>query len=669
MFRDNYKKAIDNIKPHSSVKESILKKLEAEEEKQEKKNPATIWRIGTAVALAAAIALTVIFIPKNSVKVKAESLTAANSYNEIYKIFEAQKKGFFSNLWDKYGYVTDGDIVYEEYYATTDDEDMIEGSVGTNTQASGNGSLKGSKPSEPAESTTDSVTDGGDYSETTEQVEGVSEADIMKTDGKYIYYVYNNVVTIVSAKGAESEVLSRIAITGEIDVNCDEMFIKGDRLIILKTDLYEGTKNTSSVIIYDISDRKAPKKIGESCQQGYYQTSRMVGDYIYLISNCPINIQNIVKSDPTTFVPTVEQNGKKGALPAECIYRYDDEIKTNTYTVIAAYNYKDAALKGSASILGGTDQVYCSKGNIILANTRYNNKKSDSDDTYVDSYITVSRLAFSGGEIEYKSTGSVDGTLENQFFIDEYKGYFRFVTTVTEEKRTTQKFDNSENTFITVSNDTTARLTILDGDMKKISEIKNLAKGERVYSVRFMADIAYFVTFRQTDPLFSADLSDPENPKILGELKIPGFSEYMYPYSDGKLLGFGMEADENTGRTSFLKLSMFNIKDPANVTEEDKTVIGGYYHSSALNNHKAMMVAVDKNLMGFIANNYNTAPKYMIYKYEGDRFVKLAEIDMDTDYEYTVRGAFVGDNFYIVSNEEMKILSITDFSLLKTIDF
>lgn len=669
MFEDNYKKAFDNIKPHSSVKESILKKLEAEEEKQEKKNPATIWRIGTAVALAAAIALTVIFIPKNSVKVKAESLTAANSYNEIYKIFEAQKKGFFSNLWDKYGYVTDGDIVYEEYYATTDDEDMIEGSVGTNTQASGNGSLKGSKPSEPAESTTDSVTDGGDYSETTEQVEGVSEADIMKTDGKYIYYVYNNVITIVSAKGEESEVLSRIAITGEIDVNCDEMFIKGDRLIILKTDLYEGTRNTSSVIIYDISDRKAPKKIGESCQQGYYQTSRMVGDYIYLISNCPINIDNIVKSDPTTFVPTVEQDGEKKALPAECIYRYDDEIKTNTYTVIAAYNYKDAALKGSASILGGTDQVYCSKGNIILANTRYNNKKSDSDDTYVDSYITVSRLAFSGGEIEYKSTGSVDGTLENQFFIDEYKGYFRFVTTVTEEKRTTQKFDNSENTFITVSNDTTARLTILDGDMKKISEIKNLAKGERVYSVRFMEDIAYFVTFRQTDPLFSADLSDPENPKILGELKIPGFSEYMYPYSDGKLLGFGMEADENTGRTSFLKLSMFNIKDPANVTEEDKTVIGGYYHSSALNNHKAMMVAVDKNLMGFIANNYNTAPKYMIYKYEGDRFVKLAEIDMDTDYEYTVRGAFVGDNFYIVSNEEMKVLDITNFTLLKTIDF
>ena len=668
MFRDNYKKAIDNIKPHSSVKESILKKLESEEEKQEKKNPATIWRIGTAVALAAAIALSIIFIPKNSVQVKAESLTAADSYNEIYKIFEAQKQSALSQWLENFDVVIE-DEEYE-YYFTTDDEDMVEGTTGTNTQNSNNGSLKGSKPGGSSDATTDSVGDSGaDFSETTEQVEGVSEADIMKTDGKYIYYVYNNVITIVSAKGEESEILSRIAITGEIDVNCDEMFIKGDRLIILKTDLYEGAKNTSSVIIYDISDRKAPKKIGESCQQGYYQTSRMVGDYIYLISNCPINIDNIVKSDPTTFVPTVEQDGEKKALPAECIYRYDDEIKTNTYTVIAAYNYKDAALKGSASILGGTDQVYCSKGNIILANTRYNNKKSDSDDTYVDSYITVSRLAFSGGEIEYKSTGSVDGTLENQFFIDEYKGYFRFVTTVTEEKRTTQKFDNSENTFITVSNDTTARLTILDADMKKISEIKNLAKGERVYSVRFMEDIAYFVTFRQTDPLFSADLSDPENPKILGELKIPGFSEYMYPYSDGKLLGFGMEADENTGRTSFLKLSMFNIKDPANVTEEDKTVIEGYYHSSALNNHKAMMVAVDKNLMGFIANNYNTAPKYMIYKYEGDRFVKLAEIDMDTDYEYTVRGAFVGDNFYIVSNEEMKILSITDFSLLKTIDF
>ena len=668
MFEDNYKKAFDNIKPDDSVKESILKKIEAAEGKQEKKNPATVWRIGTAVALAAAIALSIIFIPKNSVKVKAESLTAADSYNEIYKIFADRKK---SPLFDwnlKYG--TDDVILYEEEYAFTDDEDMVEGATGTITQNSGNGSLKGSKPGGSSDATTDSVGDSGaDFSETTEQVEGVSEADIMKTDGKYIYYVYNNVITIVSAKGAESEVLSRIAITGEIDVNCDEMFIKGDRLIILKTDLYEGMRNTSSVIIYDISDRKAPKKIGESCQQGYYQTSRMVGDYIYLISNCPINIDNIVKSDPTTFVPTVEQDGEKKALPAECIYRYDDKIKTNTYTVIAAYNYKDSALKGSASILGGTDQVYCSKGNIILANTRYNERDYDSTDSHINSYITVSRLAFSGGEIEYKDTGRVDGTLENQFFIDEYKGYFRFVTTVDEEKYTTQKFDNNDNLFTTVSRDSSARLTILDANMKKVSEIKNLAKGERVYSVRFMEDIAYFVTFRQTDPLFSADLSDPENPKILGELKIPGFSEYMYPYSNGKLLGFGMEADPETGRTSFLKLSMFNIKDPANVTEEDKTVIEGYYHSAALNNHKAMMVSVDKNLMGFIANNYNTAPKYMIYKYEGDRFVKLAEIDMDTDYEYTVRGAFVGDNFYILSNEEMKVLDITNFTLLKTIDF
>ncbi len=668
MFEENYRKAFDNIKPDDSVKESILEKIEAAEKGQEKKNPATPWRIGTAVALAAAIALSIIFVPKNSVKVKAESLTAADSYNEIYKVFADQKK---SPLFDwnlKYG--TDDVILYEEEYAFTDDEDTAEGTIGVTTQNSGNGSLKGSKPNGSSDPTSDSVEDGGsDYSETTEQVEGVSEADIMKTDGQYIYYVYNNVITIVSAKGQNSEVLSRTAITGEIDVNCDEMFIKDDRLIILKTDLYEQSKNSTSVIIYDISDRKAPKKIGESCQQGYYQTSRMVGNYIYLISNCPINVDNIVKSDPTTFVPTVEQDGEKEALPAECIYRYDDKIKTNTYTVIAAYNYKDAALKGSASILGGTDQVYCSKGNIILANTRYNERDYDSTDIHINSYITVSRLAFSGGEIEYEDTGRVDGTLENQFFIDEYKGYFRFVTTVDEEKYTTQKFDNNDNIFTTVSRDSSARLTILDGNLNKVSEIKDLAKGERVYSVRFMEDIAYFVTFRQTDPLFSADLSDPENPKILGELKIPGFSEYMYPYSEGKLLGFGMEADENTGRTSFLKLSMFNIKDPSNVTEEDKTIIDGYYHSSALNNHKAMMVAVDKNLIGFIANNYNTAPKYMIYKYEDDGFVKLAEIDMDTNWEYTVRGAFVGDNFYIVSNEEMKVLDITNFTLLKTIDF
>ena len=199
-----------------------------------------------------------------------------------------------------------------------------------------------------------------------------------------------------------------------------------------------------------------------------------------------------------------------------------------------------------------------------------------------------------------------------------------------------------------------------------------MAPDERVYSVRFMGDIAYFVTFRQTDPLFSADLSDPTNPKILGELKIPGFSEYMYPYGDGLLLGFGMDANENTGRTGDLKLSMFNVTDPANVTEQDKTIINGCQYSPALSSHKAMLVNPKKNLIGFAATEDWRNEKYMIYEYTGDGFVCKAVLDINNQYNYyamtDIRGLFVGESFYVVSDQCLQVFNIDTFELLTKVD-
>ncbi len=666
MFKDSYNKAFDNINPDPSVKEAILNKIEAAEEKEGRKNPAVIWRVGTALAACVAILLGVIFIPKNNTKVMAVELNAADSYNEIYKIFESQKK---TSFFDRLNGITEDELygyyVEEDFGSIDDAEDA---GTGVTTQNSNTSGLKGSKPDgsviqEESEESAD------EFSETTEQVAGVNEADIVKTDGKNIYYISNNILNILSADGKDSVLLSKTVISGDYDVNCSEMFLKGNHIIILKTDIYETGNNKSSVLIYDISNPEKPQKKAESCQEGYYTSSRMIGDYIYLVSNCPINVNHIKKGDPSTFVPTIECEDKKAPVPADSIYRYDDEITSNRYTVIGAYNYKDGSLSSTASLLGGTDQIYCSTENIILANTYYYKNDADSEsESYSMNNIKVSRLAVKDGKIEYKNSGEVEGTLENQFFIDEHNGYFRFVTTVTERKEVTRTFENSDQTVVSMSDDTSARLTVLDSELKKVGEIKDLAKGERVYSVRFMGDIAYFVTFRQTDPLFSADLSDPENPKILGELKIPGFSEYMYPYADGKLLGFGMEADEKTGRTSFLKLSMFNILDPANVTEEDKTVINGYYYSPALNSHKAMMVQVNKNLIGFAATDYNNIV-YMIYNYTGEGFEELATVGIEADYESTVRGLFVGDSFYVITDKELKVLDINTFAPLLTLEY
>ena len=401
----------------------------------------------------------------------------------------------------------------------------------------------------------------------------------------------------------------------------------------------------------------------------------MVGDYIYLISNCDIDIYEMEKDDPATYVPVTECDGEAEAVPADSIYRYSDEETPDTsYTVIGAFCYKDGSLSDTASLLGGTDQIYCSQGNIILANYSYSYEKSDeAENTYSRVNTTVSRLKISDGEIEYKATGEIEGELENQFFIDENNGYFRFVTTVTMATETVKSFDNSESSYVTYSTETSARLTVLDGELKKVGEIKDVAPGERVYSVRFMGDTAYFVTFRQTDPLFSVDLSDPENPKIIGELKIPGFSEYMYPYGDGLLLGFGMDADENTGRTGDLKLSMFDISDPANVTENNKTVIDGYSYSPALYSHKAMLVSNTKNLIGFAATDNYGNLKYLVYKLTDNGFERAAVLTIAEDYDYSyiddVRGLFINDVFYVISNDALQVFDINNFLQINKIEF
>ncbi len=674
MFSENYKNAMDSIKPDNETRDKILDKIILKEELTSRKNPAIPWRVAFACVACVAIILGVMFIPRNNfnVAVKTDAskiLTVSKSYDEIYKLVKPKKNYNFL-----YGIATDDEEVYYE-------EDIVYESIEDTSASTSqtNGAMPGATASDNKNSQDGSFkNETDDFSTTTEQVEGVAEADIVKTDGKYIYYLLGNELSIFKVAGENSELISKTVLKEEKYDNFGDMFLKDNRLIILQTDDYIENTEFVTVIIYDISDPANPKKITTSSQEGWYNSSRMVGDYVYLISNCHINIRDIDKDKPETFVPVTEVNGVCETVPADSIYRYEKEEYNSEYTVIGAFNYKDGTLSDTASLLGGTDNIYCSQGNIILANSTYD-RNDEEKETYSRNNTIVSKLEIKDGKIEYKTTGEVEGTLENQFFIDEHKGYFRFVTTVTIATEKRKKFDNSDHEIISYSSETSARLTVLDSELKKTGEIKDLAKDERVYSVRFMGDVAYFVTFRQTDPLFSADLSDPANPKILGELKIPGFSEYMYPYGDGKLLGFGMDADEQTGRTTYLKLSMFDITDPANVTEQDKTIVEGYSYSTALENHKAMLVSPKKNLIGFPTYDPtykavgDSRYKYMIYEYTGDSFVKKAELSIPWNSDYklyydSIRGIFIGNNFYVLSEQSLQVFDIETFTQLTIIE-
>ena len=199
---------------------------------------------------------------------------------------------------------------------------------------------------------------------------------------------------------------------------------------------------------------------------------------------------------------------------------------------------------------------------------------------------------------------------------------------------------------------------VLDENLKVTGKIEGLAEEERVYSARFMGNIGYFVTFRQVDPLFSVDFSNPKEPKILGELKISGFSEYLYFYGENLLLGIGYEADENTGRTEGIKLSMFDVSDPANVKEINKMVTE-YEFSEALYEHHSVLVSVSKNLIGFTAEDYDTNKanrEYVTYSYGDEKgFKERFAVDISPTEEngwayYNTRGTYINDTFYLLQH-------------------
>lgn len=185
-------------------------------------------------------------------------------------------------------------------------------------------------------------------------------------------------------------------------------------------------------------------------------------------------------------------------------------------------------------------------------------------------------------------------------------------------------------------------LYILDDELNIIGELKDMAKGEEVYSARFMGDTAYFVTYLQVDPLFAVDLSNPENPVILSELKIPGFSEYLHPWGNNKLLGIGYE-DGN------IKISMFDIEDKADVKETGKCILNEMYYARLLYNYKAGLIDSGKNIIGFWANRYS-GTYYFIFRENNGEFemaesLDLAEVDRDI---YDVRGLYLDDKIYVV---------------------
>lgn len=502
------------------------------------------------------------------------------------------------------------------------------------------------------------VTTGSSYSDTNVREEGVGEADIIKTDGDYIYILNGDKISIVGIALEELEDLGEIQL--ESDSYYAEMYVKDDRLIAFYTkNIYEDRNDglgeyyhqETIAEIFDVANPSAPKKVTTISQSGNYHSVRIVGDYVYLFSDFYADI-SFGRSGVAAYIPEVQ--GEK--ITSDSIYMPQSTDSMN-YTVISGFSLKNPEEQIDRKAVFGTGSLfYASKDYIYVCEILWDANNSDTAQT------CIRKLSYKDGVIKPVGQTRIDGRLNDSFSIDEYEDNLRLVATVEPDHSdgVMPLVGNIESAVSSKDEETSYNvLYILDENLNELSRIENLAPDEMVYSARFMGDTGYFVTYKQIDPLFSVDLSDPKNPKILGELKIPGFSEYLHPYGEGLLLGIGMDVDETGTVTNGVKVSMFDISDPANVQEADQYVIEGAFSTDVSYNYKTALVDAEKNIIGFIAYSDGGAD-YYVFSYGDEGFTCEFEKSM-VGYSSSVRGIYSGDKFYIVTGNTVESFMLESF--------
>ena len=445
------------------------------------------------------------------------------------------------------------------------------------------------------------------FYQTNIQENGIDEGDIVKTDGKYIYYVTNKKVVLVSIEKKPSKI-SQLDYAKEEFVP-ERLYISENKLIVIgntdvsnkddeieASDISENRDNKVIAKIYNIEKKKSPKLEREVSIEGEYISSRMIGENIYIFSNKNIDFYN--------FKDSIEEMNEEDFKPKyldtivskeeQCIeyadISYFPESEDMAYLNIIGFNINNNKKANVETYLGAGDNIYCSANNLYIAKTKYEYKDEKAYGYYnnydVNTYIYKFKLE--NAKTKYENIGSVSGSILNKFSINERNGYVRLATA------------NNKNL---ANENITNNLYVLDENLKTVAILEDLARGQKVYSVNFMGNRAYIVTFVQTDPLFVIDLSDITNPVPLGELKISGYSKFLYPYDETHIIGFGENTTINEYGgviTNGMKMALLDVTDPENPNEKFAVSLGekGTY-SEVLNNSEALLLLKEKNLIAF----------------------------------------------------------------------
>lgn len=534
-----------------------------------------------------------------------------------------------------------------------------------------------------------------DYSTTNIQVENVDEADIVKTDGDYIYSISEDNVIITDVKDPKQPKVVA-TIKSEDDDIPEDIILYKDKLVVISTKgnqtqrYYYNNRMNTVVKIYNITSREKPVLTKSYEMYEPYYTSRCIDNVLYVISS-----GNLRKEDDKIVVGYNEDNMEKEMFIDKIKYLKD--VKTTKQTLISTVdlNNETADIKLD-SYLMNISNAYVSENAIYLLNQKYNNDSKipikllfgfkgvfgledyyemDSESGY---YTEIYKFDIKEN-VEYKAKTKVKGKTINQYSLDEKDNHLRIAL-----------YDNDG-----------SRVAIFDEDLKQIGISDNVAKGEKMYSSRFIGDKVYFVTYKTIDPLFVMDLSNEAKPKVLGKLKIPGYSTYLHPYDENHIIGIGMETKEIINRNSNgkvisttakvvgMKMALFDVSNVNSPVQISSVVIGDSRTTSAiLTNPKALLFSKEKSLIAIPVNNYSqdfevtlsnnyetminnytkyskpyNAEGYFVYNINVQDGFKLKGVitheKTNATYYYSnsklLRGLYIDNNLYTVSETMIKV--------------
>jgi hypothetical protein len=458
---------------------------------------------------------------------------------------------------------------------------------------------------------------GEDFSGTNTQEAGVDEGDIVETDGRYVYAASTDGLRIVSV--ADADVVAEPG----LPQGSHQLLLDGKRLVAV-TSSWSGAPDTI-VSLYDVTDPTNPSLLRRSHLEGHVVATRGIDGVARLVISTSFD-QRLPFVQPDRFgldeESALERNKEIIAESTieDWLPRWFDEAGDGSFGPMRA----GAAVRGRRRprpVLGArcdldrldrrarrrhADRLgrcrldrrhgvrvdrqplhrHPELGLVVgrppaPAGRRRDRGADATSDVAPDvepgpppTLIHQFRLDSDTGAT-YVASGEVEGRLLNQFAMSEHGGDLRVATTTDDWGRFGEQ---SESTVYVLRPDGT--------DLEQISSVTGLGKGEQIHSVRFIGDVGYVVTFRQIDPLYVLDLSDPENPVLDGELKIPGYSAYLHPVGEGLLLGVGQDATDE-GRTTGTQLSLFDVSDPTDPQRISTLTIGG--QSEVEWDHKAFL--------------------------------------------------------------------------------